>query len=63
MPSADDSFKPDKIIKAKKGESSWKVAANERAPGALGRFAPSEPGSCSRTSSTGCAGRASAGRE
>ncbi len=30
MPSADDSFKPDKIIKAKKGESSWKVAANER---------------------------------
>ena len=30
MSSADDSFKPDKIIKAKKGESSWKVAANER---------------------------------
>ncbi len=30
MPSANDPFKPDKIIKAKKGESSWKVAANER---------------------------------
>ncbi len=41
MSSTDDSFKPDKIIKAKKGESSWKVAASERAPRALGRFAPS----------------------
>ena len=30
MSSADDPFKPDKVIKAKKGESRWKVAASER---------------------------------